>query len=132
MYTSYGWFFDRLIGCFSFGGDSMYDYKLTQRVLEDLKNTPPGIHAKTYVYLDVLKIKGPMTGLPYKDKIEGYKNLFELRPSFHNIEFRVVFYWQGNVAKCIHTFYEKGKKKKNQREYATADRLRKTLTQGTL
>lgn len=96
------------------------------KIVEEIKEE--GLQNKIDNYLELLDMYGFNLPSQYLDKIEGYKGLFELRPHFHNIEFRMIFFWQGNTAMIIHAFYERGSKKKNQREYDTADRIRNNLT----
>ena len=87
-------------------------------------------HIETVEVLEAIE-KIQEEGLRKKIKIyqglldERGFNLFELRPHFHNIEFRMIFYWKGKEARFIHAFYERGNKKTNQREYKTADNIKK-------
>lgn len=74
-----------------------------------------------------LYAKGRSLIWPFVDKIMGYKNLWELRPHHHNTEYRMIFFWQKNTAYFVHTFIEKGQKKKNQREYRTAEKKKRIL-----
>jgi hypothetical protein len=104
-----------------------YDYKMTGKVDWEVNAQPDGLRAKIKAYLEILKIKGHSIGLPYADKIEGYKNLHELRPHFHNIEFRMIYFWDNNSALFINTFFERGKKKENRREYETANQIRNEI-----
>ena len=71
--------------------------------------------------------KGYALTSPFVDKIESYKNLWELRPHHHNIEFRMIFFWNKNTAYFVHSFIEKGQKKKNRREYKTAEQIKQAL-----
>jgi hypothetical protein len=96
-------------------------------VFEDIKKQSVGLNGKIKKLLDMLDERGYALEWPYKDKIEGFKNLFELRPKFDNVEYRMFYFWRGNTAYFIHTAIEKGQKKKNQREYRTADRNRQIL-----
>ena len=106
-----------------------FNHVMTDKVLKKIEEIEEiGLKKKIKIYLALLDMKGFTMPSQYMDKIEGYKNLFELRPHFHNIEFRMLFFWQGNTAKIIHTFYERGKTKQNQNEYATADRIRNAIT----
>jgi hypothetical protein len=98
----------------------------TVEVLEAIeKIQEEGLRKKIKIYQGLLDERGFNLPSQYMDKIEGYKNLFELRPHFHNIEFRMIFYWKGKEARFIHAFYERGNKKTNQREYKTADNIKK-------
>ena len=106
---------------------NQYSYEMTNAVLKVLNELPEGLHKKVDMYLGMLEAKGFYLFNPYVDKIESYKNLWELRPSFANLEFRMIFYWQERTARFIHAFYERGKKKKNQREYQTADMIRNEM-----
>jgi hypothetical protein len=102
-------------------------YSDTEKVENDISVQSIGLKAKIKAYREILKIKGHSIALPYADKIEGYENLFELRPHFHNIEFRLIWFWQGNHAQFVHTFTEKGKKKENRREYKKAHGIRRLI-----
>jgi hypothetical protein len=86
-----------------------------------------GMKAKIRTYRQILVIKGHSIALPYADKIGGYNNLFELRPHFHNIEFRMIWFWKGNHAQFVHTFIEKGKKTENRRDYQKADDIKNII-----
>lgn len=110
---------------------SGFKHVMTKAVLRDIDGIhEEGLKRKIKTYRDLLDEYGYNLPSQYMDKIEGYNGLFELRPHFHNIEFRMVFYWQGNTAVIVHTFYERGSKKKNHREYETAQAIRKALTGG--
>ena len=102
-------------------------YDLTEMVQEVLDKQTDGLKAKTKSYLEALEIKGHNLSLPYSDKIEGYKNLFELRPHFHNTELRMIYFWQGNHAWFVNVFIEKGKKKENRREYEKANTIKSIM-----
>ena len=106
-----------------------YDHILTETVLEDMGKQSVELNAKIKKYLEILDERGHLLAGPFVDKIESYKNLWELRPHHHNIEYRMIFFWQRSTAYFIHTFVEKGQKKKNQREYKTADRKKQVLIQ---
>jgi len=103
-------------------------YDMTESVKEIIKKLPDGLKKKIEAYIEILKIKGHEISLPYADKIEGYKNMHELRPHFHNIEFRLLYYWNGNHVRFVNAFEERGKKKENRREYEKADQIRNILT----
>jgi hypothetical protein len=107
----------------------VFEYRFTERVLKEISGLPEGLKGKIYKYLEMLEVKGYALTWPFTDRIEGYKNLWELRPSFGNNEFRLIFFWKGNTAYFVHSFVEKGQKKKNHREYDTADKLKKMLEQ---
>jgi len=92
-----------------------------------LRSSLMDLRVKLKKYLEQLQERGPALLKPFVDKIEGYKNLFELRPHFGNLEYRMFFFWKGNTAYFIHTFIEKGQKKKNQREYKIADEIKKKI-----
>ncbi len=102
-----------------------YDYDMTNKVLEDVKNQPSGLQGKINKYLELLTEKGQALKKPFVDSIKSYKNLYELRPSHGNLEYRMIFFWKQKTAYFIHTFFEKGKKRKNQREYKTAAAIKK-------
>lgn len=102
-------------------------YDITDPVQENIDKQSVGLKAKIKSYLDVLVIKGHSILLPYSDKIEGYKNLFELRPDFGNIEFRMIYFWIGNHAWFINSFYERGKAKENRREYERGHLIRNIM-----
>jgi hypothetical protein len=107
-----------------------FEHKMTDKVLRDIDSiNEAGLKKKIKIYLELLDMNGFNLPSQYMDKIEGYKGLFELRPHFHNIEFRMAFFWQNNTAIIIHTFYERGNTRKNQREYETANKIRKILTE---
>jgi len=108
-------------------GKMRFEYDLTEKVLKEIQNQPAGLKGKIKKYLDLLKGKGPALIWPFVDKIESYKNLWELRPSYGNIEFRMIFFWKQRKALFVRAFTEKGKKKKNQREYRTANNIKKVL-----
>jgi hypothetical protein len=99
----------------------------TTLVQEQVDELPEGLIKKIEAYKEILKMKGHHIALPYADKIEGYNNLFELRPGFHNIEYRMIFFWQGNHAQFVNSFTEKGKKKENRREYSKAGQIKPAI-----
>lgn len=99
----------------------------TQLVRQQVDSLPDGLIEKIEAYKDILKMKGHHISLPYADKIEGYKNLFELRPGFHNMEYRMIYFWQGNHAQFVNSFVEKGKKKENRREYVKAEQIKNAI-----
>jgi hypothetical protein len=105
----------------------LFDHILTRAVLEDMEKQSVELNGKIKKYLEILDEKGHSLAGPFVDKIEGYKNLWELRPHHHNIEYRMIFFWQKNTAYFMHAFVEKGQKKKNRREYDTADRIKQEL-----
>ncbi|MCX8093689.1 MAG: type II toxin-antitoxin system RelE/ParE family toxin [Candidatus Goldbacteria bacterium] len=104
-----------------------FNHFLTKSVFEDIKKQSIELNAKIKKYLELLDEKGHALQMPFVDKIESYKNLYELRPHHHNIEYRMIFFWRGNIAYFIHSFVEKGQKKKNQREYKIAEVRKKKL-----
>jgi hypothetical protein len=108
-----------------------FTHEMTDKVLKEIDNiNETGLKKKIKMYLELLDVNGFNLPSQYMDKIEGYKGLFELRPHFHNIEFRMVFFWQSNTAMIIHAFYERGNTRKNQREYDTAETIRKQIIEG--
>lgn len=110
---------------------TQFKHVLSKEVLKTIDEiNEEGLKKKVRQYLDLLDENGYKLPSQYMDKIEGYKNLFELRPHFHNIEFRMIFYWQENTAFFVLTFYERGSKKKNQRDYDTANMIKKMKTEG--
>ena len=102
-------------------------HRLIESVLEDMSRQSIELNAKIKKYLELLDEKGYSLTSPFVDKIEGYKNLWELRPHHHNLEYRMIFFWHRNTAYFIHVFIEKGQKKKNQREYRTAAQKKQIL-----
>lgn len=112
---------------------SRFKHVLSQEVLKAVDEIEEeGLIKKIKAYCDLLDEHGYNIPSQYMDKIEGYRNLFELRPHFHNIEFRMLFFWQDNTAYFVHSFYERGSKKKNRNEYDTAERIKKVKTEGKL
>jgi hypothetical protein len=105
----------------------VFNHILTESVLEDMSKQSLGLNGKIKKYLDMLDERGHSLEWPYKDKIESYKNLYELRPQFNNVAYRMFYFWKGNAAYFIHTAIEKGQKKKNQREYKMADQNKQIL-----
>jgi hypothetical protein len=105
----------------------VYEHKLTEPVLEDMSRQSMGLNGKIKKYLEMLDEQGRSLEWPYKDKIEGYQNLFELRPKFDNVAYRMFYFWRGNTAFFVHTAVEKGQKRKNQREYKTAEQNKQVL-----
>ncbi len=104
---------------------NLFSYNMTEAVLEAVQEIKEeGLKKKIKVYIELLELRGFNLPSQYMDKVEGYKGLFKLRPHFHNIEFRMLFYWKGKSAQIVHTFYERGNKKTNQREYETAEKIR--------
>lgn len=107
---------------------SRFTHIETEEVLDAIeKINEEGLKNKIKIYQCLLDEPGFNLPSQYLDKIEGYKDLFELRPHFHNIEFRMIFYWKEREARFIHYFYERGDKKSNQREYKTAENIRKAI-----
>lgn len=102
-------------------------YSDTVAVERTIGEQSEGLKAKIRTYRQILVMKGHSIAFPYADKIEGYNNLFELRPHFHNIEFRMIWFWQGNHAQFVHTFIKKGKKKENRREYQKASDIKNII-----
>jgi len=99
-------------------------YEVTEPVQQLIDKQSDGLKSKIIFFLDMLKMKGHGIRLHYSDKIEGYDNLFELRPSFGNIAFRMIYFWTGNKAWFINAFFERGKTKENRREYEKAHQIR--------
>ncbi len=105
-----------------------FSYVMTQDVEKSIEDIEAeGLKKKTKKYLVLLEEKGYNLPSQYMDKIEGYRGLFELKPHFGNIEFRLLFYWKGSEAQIIHWLYERGNTKKNRREYETAERIRNSI-----
>jgi hypothetical protein len=102
-------------------------FEMTVKVSETIEKLPRGLQNKINAYLDLLQDKGHALLFPYVDKVEGYKNLWELRPHFHNMEFRMIYFWKERTAYFVHAFEERGKKAKNQREYRTADSIKTVI-----
>ena len=99
----------------------------SEQVRNYINDLPDELVKKIEAYKEILLMKGHSITLPYSDKIEGYKNLFELRPGFHNLEYRLIYFWQGNHAYFVNSFTEKGKKKENRREYAKAEKIKNNV-----
>ncbi len=92
-------------------------YSLNETVKQQIMDLSDGLKKKIQAYIDILLIKGHDIRKPYSDKIEGFTNLYELRPGFNNIEYRLIYFWSGNHAQFVNSFVEKNQKKKNRREY---------------
>jgi len=56
-------------------------------------------------------MQGHNIRLPYSHKIEGYTNLYELRPGYKNLEYRLFYFWHSNHAQIVHSCFEAGKKR---------------------
>ena len=72
---------------------SRFEHVMTERVLKDIESLrEEGLKNKIKLYCGLLDEHGHNLPRQYMDKIEGYKGLFELRPHFHNAEFRMMFF----------------------------------------
>ena len=72
-------------------------------------------------YSEQLEDHGPALMRPQVEKLKGFTDLWELRPSFWKTEIRIIFTWFNNQPVFLEGFIEKSEGKKTNRHYQRAN-----------